>query len=270
MSTTSDVSAGMRGEGRWSGRTALLLGAVAAGVALALVSSRVSALDISSFADLQKLLTSNPSSAGSIAAIGLAFVVGASMVVLPCGFPSVFMVPSILKSRRGLGQKAVLGALFLAGSAALLALAGLALSYVGDGILGLLSAQKAKMITSAVLYGLMGLMTLGYALSSLGYLRLPTPQARVSGPQLPQQDRPYRRSFVLGATFGGGMGIESHSPPSHISKMVLSTVQLGPPDLTKSRTFTLRFKLAVKPESTEGRPWGQPLKKPAGAPLNLG
>ena len=26
----------------------------------------------------------------------------------------------------------------------------------------------------------------------------------------------------------------------------------------------------AKPESTEGRPWGQPLKKPEGAPLNLG
>ena len=25
-----------------------------------------------------------------------------------------------------------------------------------------------------------------------------------------------------------------------------------------------------KPESTEGRPWGQPLKKLLGAPLNLG
>ena len=25
-----------------------------------------------------------------------------------------------------------------------------------------------------------------------------------------------------------------------------------------------------KPESTEGRPWGQSLKKPEGAPLNLG
>ena len=24
------------------------------------------------------------------------------------------------------------------------------------------------------------------------------------------------------------------------------------------------------PESTEGRPWGQPLKKPEGAPQNLG
>ena len=33
--------------------------------------------------------------------------------------------------------------------------------------------------------------------------------------------------------------------PLHISKMVLPTVNLGPPDLTKSRTFTLRFKLAV-------------------------
>ena len=28
--------------------------------------------------------------------------------------------------------------------------------------------------------------------------------------------------------------------------------------------------VVLKPESTEGRPWGQPLKKPAGAPLNLG
>ena len=28
--------------------------------------------------------------------------------------------------------------------------------------------------------------------------------------------------------------------------------------------------LKFKPESTEGRPLGQPLKKPAGAPLNLG
>ena len=26
----------------------------------------------------------------------------------------------------------------------------------------------------------------------------------------------------------------------------------------------------IKPESTEGRPWGQSLKKPEGAPLNLG
>ena len=34
-----------------------------------------------------------------------------------------------------------------------------------------------------------------------------------------------------------------HRPPSHISKMVLSTVKIGPPDLIKSRTFTLRLAL---------------------------
>ena len=34
--------------------------------------------------------------------------------------------------------------------------------------------------------------------------------------------------------------------------------------------FEWKTSLIPKPESTEGRPWGQPLKKPAGAPLNLG
>ncbi len=35
-------------------------------------------------------------------------------------------------------------------------------------------------------------------------------------------------------------------------------------------TDVLHLLKITKPESTEGRPWGQPLKKPAGAPLNLG
>ena len=34
--------------------------------------------------------------------------------------------------------------------------------------------------------------------------------------------------------------------------------------------MTSTIQLAVKPESAEGRPWGQPLKKLLGAPLNLG
>ena len=34
--------------------------------------------------------------------------------------------------------------------------------------------------------------------------------------------------------------------------------------------FVDLYPITTKPESTEGRPWGQPLKKPAGAPLNLG
>ena len=34
-----------------------------------------------------------------------------------------------------------------------------------------------------------------------------------------------------------------HRVPSHSSKTVLSTVKIGPPNWTKSRTFTLRFVL---------------------------
>ena len=41
-----------------------------------------------------------------------------------------------------------------------------------------------------------------------------------------------------------GLGGASQSP-SHISKMVLFTVKIGPPNWTKSRTFQLRFKLAA-------------------------
>ena len=37
----------------------------------------------------------------------------------------------------------------------------------------------------------------------------------------------------------------THRAPSHISKTVLSTVHLGPPNWIRSRTFTLRFTLAL-------------------------
>ena len=38
----------------------------------------------------------------------------------------------------------------------------------------------------------------------------------------------------------------AHRLPSHISKTVPPTIHLGPPDLTKSRTFTLRFVLDLQ------------------------
>ena len=38
----------------------------------------------------------------------------------------------------------------------------------------------------------------------------------------------------------------------------------------QSRYYISSLASQAKPESSEGRPWGQPLKKPEGAPLNLG
>ena len=43
-----------------------------------------------------------------------------------------------------------------------------------------------------------------------------------------------------------------------------------PVDCIHSSDADEMYYIDPKPESTEGRPWGQPLKKPAGAPLNLG
>ena len=38
---------------------------------------------------------------------------------------------------------------------------------------------------------------------------------------------------------------EDHRAPNHIPKTVLSTVHLGPPYWTKSRTFTITFTLVM-------------------------
>ena len=40
-------------------------------------------------------------------------------------------------------------------------------------------------------------------------------------------------------------GAKTQRAPNHISKTVLSTVHFGPPNWTKSRTFTLRFILEL-------------------------
>ena len=43
---------------------------------------------------------------------------------------------------------------------------------------------------------------------------------------------------------GHGPG-QAHRAPNHISKIVLSIVKIDPPDLIKSRNFTLRVRLTL-------------------------
>ena len=59
------------------------------------------------------------------------------------------------------------------------------------------------------------------------------------------------------------------------ASVTVATIRLARADQARDRGGSVIGELLeaaryVKPESTEGRPWGQPLKKPAGAPLNLG
>ena len=89
-------------------------------------------------------------------AIGTAFLIGASMIVSPCGYPSVFAIPSILTSRSRLRERTILSVVFVAASALPLAALGVGLAFAGDGVLGLLDSMKARMGFAVLLYTLMG------------------------------------------------------------------------------------------------------------------
>ena len=83
--------------------------ALTVGVVLALISWQVGVLDGSTniFGGVSGSAVSVGGSGAAIA-FGAAFIIGATMIVLPCGFPSVFAMPSILGARKGLHQRATL------------------------------------------------------------------------------------------------------------------------------------------------------------------
>ena len=197
------------------GQTSQFLAALAVGAALAIISWQAGVLDteIFGFASGAAVSAGGP---GSLVAIGAAFVIGATMIVLPCGYPSVFVMPSILGSRKGLAQRGTLSLLFLAASALPLAAVGLGLGFAGEGILDLLAPMSAKMSLAVGLYSALGILAIAYALSEMGVFHLPSLFGRVTGPNLPEQDRPYQRALVLGGTFGAGLGIGCPMPQYYI------------------------------------------------------
>ena len=150
--------------GKWSQFTF----AAAIGAALALISWQAGVLDGST--DIFGGVTGSAASAsnpGALVAVGAAFIIGATMIVLPCGFPSVFAMPSILGSRKGLHQRAALSLVFVAASALPLAALGIGLGFGGDAILGLLDTMRARMAFSVVLYSSLGVLAMAYALSQV-------------------------------------------------------------------------------------------------------
>ena len=215
MTNISMIAAGTRSLWDRGGKTGQFLAALAAGAALALISWWAGVLDIEvfGFASGAAVEAGGP---GSLVAIGAAFVIGAAMIVLPCGYPSVFVMPSILGSRKGLSERSALSGLFLLGGALPLAAVGIGLGFAGEGVLELLEPMSAKMSFSVGLYSGLGLLAIAYALSELGAFNLPSLFGRVTGPNLPGQEKPYRRALILGATFGGGLGIGCPMPTYYI------------------------------------------------------
>ncbi len=191
--------------------------ALAVGAVLAFVSWQAGVLDGST--EIFGGVTDSAVSAGGPGAgiaFGAAFIIGVTMIVLPCGFPAVFAMPSILGAKKGLHQRTALSLIFIAASALPLAALGVGLSFGGDAVLGLLDTGRSRMIFSVVLYSALGVLAIGYALSQLGVIHLPSLTVKVKTPDMPDLDKPYRRSLVLGSTMGAGLGMGCPMPTYYI------------------------------------------------------
>jgi len=196
---------------RWPAVLVLLV-AAGVGTGLATIFWMTGLVDGEYVAGLQDKLDTAQTGPGVAVAALLALAIGASMVALPCGFPAVFMVPTILeRSEHTAGRLRSLAA-FALGGVLPLAVAGLALGLAGDGIWELLGTPRSRMWFAAVAYSLLGLGVLAYALSEFNVIHVRTPLERLTGPAMPGADAPARRSFVPRAKFGGGLGTACPMP----------------------------------------------------------
>ncbi len=196
---------------RWPALLGLAI-ALAAGAGLATFFWTTDLVNGEYIAGLQSRLDTAQSGPGVAVAMAIALAIGASMVVLPCGFPAVFAVPTILEGERHTAGRLRALTAFTLGGVIPLAVAGLLLGLAGDSVWELLSTPRSRMWFAAITYSLLGAGAVAYALSEFGLIHVRAAFERVTGPSLPGQDAPARRSFVLGATFGGGLGIACPMP----------------------------------------------------------
>ena len=186
--------------------------AVASGVALATVFWTTEVFDADAVARWQASMTAGRGGPALALAVGVALLVGASMVAMPCGFPAVFAVPTILEGERHTAGRLRALSAFALGGVVPLAVAGALLGLAGEGLWKVLGDGHSRQLFAAVTYSLLGALALVYALGEFGLLRTRAAFERVTGPSLPGRDAPARRSLVLGAAFGGGLGIACPMP----------------------------------------------------------
>ncbi|MBI3287184.1 MAG: sulfite exporter TauE/SafE family protein [Chloroflexi bacterium] len=148
---------------------------------------------------------------GALLGLVLSFLVGVSMIVVPCTFPMVFALSPIAeeaKSRRGWLTTIGLFTLGLVGS---MAAVGVIVALVGASLLNLFAEERARLTLTVLLYSAIGLFALAYALNEFGWLHLPG----LPLVQLPGWARTlgrYPRSILLGLVVGGGLGVGCPAP----------------------------------------------------------
>lgn len=161
--------------------------------------------------------------AGPGVALGLSFLVGVSMIFVPCTFPMVYTLAPIAeeaKTRRGWVATI---ALFSLGLTAAMALVGVIISLVGQRLLTLFSTEQARLGLTLFLYSAIGIFALIYALGELGFLSLPSlPMAEM--PRWARGMGRYPRSLTLGLVVGGGLGVGCPAPTYYTVLLFAATV----------------------------------------------
>jgi cytochrome c biogenesis protein CcdA len=96
---------------------------------------------------------------------------------------------------------------FTLGNLLVAAVIGAVVGDAGGAILQALTNRATVLTLSAIVYSLMGLFALGYALVEFGFLRLPVVGLHGGVPDAVARLGYYPRSFVLGLVVGGGFTV---------------------------------------------------------------
>ena len=146
---------------------------------------------------------------GQTVNLAFAYVVGLSMIVLPCTLPLAFVIVPLAMGKTP--KKGLLMALFFGlGLAITLSLYGVFIAFVGQ-VIGLDQAIAEAGTVSKILFIIGGAAAFLFGLSELGLVRFSIPSFGGAYPKFIQKQQDYIKAFLLGL-FLGNAGVGCPNP----------------------------------------------------------
>jgi len=160
---------------------------------------------------------------GAFLALAIAFAIGISMVVTPCFLPILFTFAPTIPT--GVGDKNIkkpnwLINLFWYSIGLILvgALVGGAIGLLGGQIVSLLKGfSESAMQTAVIVFSLVGFIVLYFGLAEFGFIRQRGLLSSLfhKAQQSSLSVNGYKKSFTVGATMGGALGVGCPFPTYH-------------------------------------------------------
>lgn len=158
---------------------------------------------------------------GTAVNITFAYVVGLSMIVLPCTLPLAFVIVPLSMGKSP--KKGLLMALFFGlGLSLTLSLYGLFVALAGN-LIGLDQAMTKAGLFSRILFIIGGLAAFVFGLSELGLIRFKPPSYSGAYPEFIQKQKDYLKAFFLGL-FLGNAGVGCPNPLFYVLLGYIATL----------------------------------------------